>query len=407
VLSNRVKSLSNILRDVEELLPERDLTDRQKTDMQHVTEGCSSVLTALEKVLDKYRDLDTSPKRIRDKSRRVWKRLKWEPDDIRDLRLRIVSSIGLLNAFNGTIARDSHSPMLNNGTSLNYASQFSSETKQGVDELGRHNHDVENQAIIDWLTPIDYSTQQSDFIARRQKGTGQWLLDSDEFQRWQNDSKQTLFCPGIPGAGKTMITSIVIDHLCDTFQNEADIGIAYLYCNYRRKEEQSPDQLLLSLVKQLVQELPSVPDGVKNLYERHKGKRTRPSFDEISTVLHSVVVDYSRVFIIIDALDECHGSDGHRQKVLSEVFSLQAKTATSLLATSRFIPEITKQFEGSIFLEIRASDEDVRRYLDGKIPQLRPFVSRSLALQEEIKAEIIKAVDGMYVLPNAKVPYSE
>lgn len=366
------------------------------------------MLTTLEKVLNSYHGLDTSPKGVRDKSRRVWKRLKWEPDDIRDLRLRIVSSIGLLNAFNATIARYFHGSMLNDRTSLNYASQFSSETKQGVDELRRHNHDVENQAIIDWLTPIDYSTQQSDFIGRRQKGAGQWLLDSEEFQRWQNNSKQTLFCPGIPGAGKTMIASIVIDHLCNTFQNEADIGIAYLYCNYRRKEEQNPNQLLLSLVKQLVQELPSVPDGLKSLYERHKDKRTRPSFDEISAVLHSViVVDYSRVFIIIDALDECHGSDGHRQKVLSEVFSLQAKTATSLLATSRFIPEITKKFEGSIFLEIRASDEDVRRYLDGKIPQLRPFVSRNLALQEEIKTEIIKAVDGMYVLPNAKVPYPE
>jgi Cdc6-like AAA superfamily ATPase len=365
------------------------------------------VLTALEKVLDKYRELDTSPKRIRDKSRRVWKRLKWEPDDIRDLRLRIVSSIGLLNAFNATIARYFHGSILNDRTSLNYASQFSSETKQGVDELRRHNHDVENQAIIDWLTPIDYSTQQSDFIGRRQKGTGQWLLDSDEFQRWQNDSKQTMFCPGIPGAGKTMITSIVIDHLCETFQNEADIGIAYLYCNYRRKEEQSPDQLLLSLVKQLVQELPSVPDGIKNLYERHKCRRTRPSFDEILTALHSIVADYSRVFIIIDALDECHGSDGYRQKLLSETFSLQAKTEVNIFATSRFIPEITKKFEGSVFLEIRASDEDVRRYLDGKIPLLRPFVSRSLALQEEIKTEIIKVVEGMYVLPNAKVPYPE
>lgn len=356
------------------------------------------MLTALEKVLEKYRDLDTNPKSIRDKSRRVWKRLKWEPDDIRDLRLRIVSSIGLLNAFNGTIARYFHGSMLNNRTSLNYISQFSSETKQGVDELRTHNHDVENQAIIDWLTPIDYTTQQSDFIGRRQKGTGQWLLDSEKFQWWQNNSKQTLFCPGIPGAGKTMITSIVVDHLCDTFQNEADIGIAYLYCNYRRKEEQNPEYLLLSLIKQLVQELPSVPEKVKSLYEHHKYKRTRPSFDEISTVLQSVVVNYSRVFIIIDALDECHDSDGYRRKVLSEIFSLQNKSEANLFATSRFIPEITKQFEGSIFLEILASDEDVERYLDGKMPQLRPFISRNLALQEEIKTKIINAVDGMYVL---------
>jgi hypothetical protein len=34
--------------------------------------------------------------------------------------------------------------------------------------------------MADWLTPIDYSTQKSDFISRRQEGTGEWLLDSDK-----------------------------------------------------------------------------------------------------------------------------------------------------------------------------------------------------------------------------------
>ncbi len=63
--------------------------------------------------------------------------------------------------------------------------------------------------------------------------------------------------------------------------------------------------------------------------------------------------------------------------------------------TSRFIPEIVKNFEGSISLEIRASDEDVRRYLEGHMSRLPSFVLRGLDLQEEIKTEIIKAVDGM------------
>ena len=73
------------------------------------------------------------------------------------------------------------------------------------------------------------------------------------------------------------------------------------------------------------------------------------------------------------------------------------KCEANIFATSRFIPEITEKFEGSISLEIRASDEDVRRYLDGHMSQLPAFVKRSPDLQEEIKTEIIKAVEGMYV----------
>ena len=270
-----------------------------------------------------------------------------------------------------------------------------------MDQLNQRQHNQEcrqeHQIIADWLTPIDYAPQQSDFVARRQEGTGQWLLDSKEFNGWLDQSKQTLFCPGIPGAGKTIITSIVVHHLHTKFQSDLTVGIAYLYCNFRQQHEQKPTDLLLSLLKQLVQELPSIPESVKNLYTHHKDKRTRPSFDEILKALHPILADYSRSFIIIDALDECQATDGGRSKLLSEILNLQAKTGASLFLTSRYLPEIVKEFEGSISLEIRASDEDVLRYIDGRISWLlRSRISRYQDLQNTIRKEILKAVDGMY-----------
>jgi hypothetical protein len=55
------------------------------------------------------------------------------------------------------------------------------------------------------------------------------------------------------------------------------------------------------------------------------------------------------------------------------------------------------KFNECMQLEIRASDEDVQRYLDGQMLQLPSCVLRSPELQDEIKADIIKAVNGMYV----------
>jgi Cdc6-like AAA superfamily ATPase len=304
--------------------------------------------------------------------------MKWEPEDIKELRSRIVANITLLNAFHGRLTRDN------------------------TVKLVRYQDDQERRVIIDWLTPIDQSTQQSDFISRQQEGTGQWLLDSNQFQDWLIKGKQTLFCPGIPGAGKTIITSIIVEHLNTKFENDASIGIAYLYCNFQRQQEQNPTDMLASLLKQLIQEQHSVPESVKSLYERHqKQKRKRPSLEEISKILHSVVADYSRVFILIDALDEYQTSNGVRRKFLSEIFNLQVKTGVNLFTTSRFIPEIIREFEESISLEIRASSEDVQRYLDGHMSQLPVFVLRSLDLQEEIRTTITKAVDGMYMPPYA------
>ncbi|KAI9774751.1 MAG: hypothetical protein M1839_001618, partial [Geoglossum umbratile] len=274
---------------------------------------------------------------------------------------------------------------------------LSADVQEGVGKRLHMRHDQEYETILEWLTPIDYAPQQNEYIRRRQPGTGQWLLDSTEFRTWLDNSKQTLFCPGIPGAGKTILTAIVINDLIIRFQNNLSIGIAYLYCNFRQRNEQKADNLLASLLKQLSQER-SLPDSVKDLYHRHKAKKMRPSFDDISRALQSVTTIYSRVFIIVDALDECQTSDNSQTRFLSELFNLQTKQGINIFATSRFIPEIVHRFNGTVSLEIRASRKDVERYLEGHIQQLWPFVQLNGQLQEEIKTGISEAVDGMFLL---------
>lgn len=251
------------------------------------------------------------------------------------------------------------------------------------------------EAILDWLTPIDYAAQQSDFISRRQAGTGQWLLDSEKFQAWVETDRQTLFCPGIPGAGKTILTSIVVDYLYTKFKKDPSICIVYLYCNFQRRHEQKPEDLIASLLKQLVLEQSFVSDTVKTLYNQHKDRRTRPSLDEISSTLYSVITTFSRVYIIVDALDECQLSDGCRSRFISTLFNLQTKTTTKLFATSRPIPDIEKEFKGCLSHDILASEEDILRYLDGHKSQLPKIVLTRPELQEQIITGIVKAVKGM------------
>jgi hypothetical protein len=251
------------------------------------------------------------------------------------------------------------------------------------------------QTILDWLTPIDYAPQQADYIRRRQPGTGQWLLDSVEYQAWLKTNHLALFCPGIPGAGKTILTSIVINDLYNKFYDNKTIGIAYLYCNFRRQEEQNAEYILANLLKQLAWGQSPLPSIVTALHSRHESRQTRPSLDEISRALHSVVIMYSRVFIVIDALDEYREIDNSRTKLMTEIFNLRDKAGSNILATSRFIPEIEKEFIGCPSLQIRASQEDIWNYLEKNMSQLPDFVTNDTALQTEIKTEIEVATDGM------------
>lgn len=152
--------------------------------------------------------------------------------------------------------------------------------------------------------------------------------------------------------------------------------------------------MLASLLKQLAQGQPTLSDHLRNLYHKHNDRKSRPSLEEISTVLESVVKAYNRVFIILDALDECE-MFGEVQKFLQLLFNIQEKERMNLMATSRFIPPIENQFKNSVTLEIRASNEDVKRYLNSRIDLLPSFIRRRPDLKERIQSEISESAEGM------------
>jgi Cdc6-like AAA superfamily ATPase len=248
---------------------------------------------------------------------------------------------------------------------------------------------------LEWISPTDYPAQQSDIIKRRQEGTGQWFLDAPEVARWLGESKATLFCPGIPGAGKTMIAAIAIDHLLKSLQNSPS-GIAYVYCNYKAKEEQDPYNMLAAILKQLIQARPSLVEPVERLYQQHANRGTRPLLDELFSALRNVLAHYPTVHIVIDALDECR--DDTLRQFLARLQDLQAGRDIHLMVTSRFIPEVVDAFREALRLEIRASEEDVKRFVAGQTYRLPRCIQRDLALQEIVQEKIVEAVDGMYVL---------
>jgi serine/threonine protein kinase len=306
--------------------------------------------------------------------------------------------------LNGTKSRDSRGPVDSIGLSSRistYVGVLSALneriTLEIVVTLARQQEDQKRQTVLDWITPVDYAPQQNDFITQREAGTGKWLLDSTVYQNWLETDKQTLFLHGIPGAGKTIIASIVVEMPNAHFRIDKCLGIAYLYCNFRRKHEQMIGHLLTSLLKQLTQTGSSLPDTIKSLHDSHKDKGRLPSLDEVSRALQSVANLYSRVFIVIDALDEYPVSHSCQKTFLSELSSLPGQCGANFFATSRSIPEIMRHFEGCRSLEIRASEHDFRRYVDGQMSHLLSFVGRNLNLQEEIKTGTVEAIDGMYV----------
>jgi Cdc6-like AAA superfamily ATPase len=242
------------------------------------------------------------------------------------------------------------------------------------------------------MSASDYPAQQSDIIKRREEETGQWFLDAPEVSRWLNEVKATLFCPGIPGAGKTMLAAVAIDHLLNTAQNSAH-GTAYVYCNYKAQEEQDVSSMLAAILKQLVSGQPSAVEHIERLHQKHAVRGTKPSLDEITNALRNVLAHYPYVCVVIDALDECQSAT--RRQLLAKLRDLQAGRDVRLMVTARFIPDIEDTFQTALRLEVQASREDVKRFIAGQTYRLPACIQRSAALQDMMQEKILDAVDGM------------
>lgn len=259
-------------------------------------------------------------------------------------------------------------------------------------------HQHQHQQLLDWLSPLNYSTKRTDIESRRQPDTGEWFLRSAQFVVWVRGVPDTLLCPGIPGAGKTMMVAIAIDHLSSLQRkNGSNIGLAYVFCDFRSQLNQNADGLLAALLKQLIYTKLDVSNEVRRTFDWHEGGERRPSLDEIIKVLVMVCKSFDCVYVLVDALDECSDNNRDRSHLIDGLRRVQTEVQgkVKLMFTCRFIPEIIDSVQADSTLEIRASKEDVRLYIEGQMPRLPRCIQHSQDLQKAVCEEIIDAVDGM------------
>ncbi|KAJ5168924.1 uncharacterized protein N7482_004518 [Penicillium canariense] len=371
-ISDDVKCLSNVLRDIEDIEPEKSLSDQQKQTLNDTSQHCRDILKDLNKILESFQDLTPNEPRThkwKQKFQQVVKRLEWDQAEIDAFRPRLA---GITAAFG----------LLLNGIQIKKLEAGKEQwdiTQRGVTQLVQHEEDKRRQEVLHWLSPTNHANKQADFISHVQQGTGNWLLKDDKFKRWINQDcstvpgQQTLFCPGLPGAGKTFLTSIVIEELQDR-ASKCGVGIAFCYFNFREKTTQ--DEILAMMLHQLVEQNPNIFPVSDRLYKENKTGTTRPTALSLLSTLESAVRAFPRVFIVLDALDESQLPAGSLNRLLAEIFTLQRMHNVGMFATSRDIMSISEMFQESLHLRIYADVEDVGKFLRGQMEALPRIVQK-------------------------------
>ncbi|KAJ7291119.1 ankyrin repeat-containing domain protein [Mycena rebaudengoi] len=250
---------------------------------------------------------------------------------------------------------------------------------------------TERKEIISWLSPANFFLQQETIFGRRQAGTGEWLLEHDRFKRWETGSGGILWGRGAPGAGKTVLASIVVNHLDKSYADD-NIGVACIYLNHKETHAQTTSNLLAGVWQQLVSGKQIASTSlVHQLFQKHSEKGTKPELAQIHELVRLAITEWSRVYIVVDALDET--PEDNRQCLLNYLTDMGPNVC--LMLTLRH--DVSLRNITAETFEIRVPEEDIQKYVEHQI-NVRLSVTTSSQLRKEIVAKILENVDRMFLL---------
>jgi hypothetical protein len=257
----------------------------------------------------------------------------------------------------------------------------------------------ERKRIIDWLRAPDPSPKHNAAKAKRQPGTCEWLLSRSEFRSWIADGNKFMWLHASPGAGKTILSSAVIEQLYAEPFSE-NFAILYYYFDFSDASRQTYNGFLLSIVSQLCKQSKTLPPAILQLY-RSCNSASPNSQDLLDTLIQLLEHEFC-VFLVIDALDECPESvdQSERTQVLESLVIIKSLGLLnlSIFVASRPEPDIAIGLRGAadIDLDVQAAlvNEDIRCYILACLSNDPKLKRWSQTVKDEIEGELMKGANG-------------
>ncbi|KAI3571455.1 hypothetical protein IWW34DRAFT_838702 [Fusarium oxysporum f. sp. albedinis] len=246
-----------------------------------------------------------------------------------------------------------------------------------------------------WLSPPDCSTNANLARKRRHPGTGAWLLNSPVFQEWKLGTRQHLWLYGLAGCGKTILITTILDHL---LQLDTYTTLAFFF-DFNDARKQKLEDLLRSLAIQLYHTGNEAARRLDSLFTSHDDGRRQPDTNALSACVDTMIQIAGKVFVIIDALDECTA----REELVQWLKHLASRKA-QLIVTGRpeieFQSAIPQSFDklNCVQLDKNVVNGDIRSYVEATLEQKPDFVDKKLSpsILEEIRDKIGDGADGMF-----------
>ena len=258
-----------------------------------------------------------------------------------------------------------------------------------------------------WLRAPNVENDQRFFSGIRAEypGTGRWLLDNSTFKDWFQPLccilPPLLWLNGIPGAGKTILASLVVEEV----QNLSTTPIVlYFYCKHGDNERDNFISMGRSLLSQLLAQnrdilLPYYFDKFSKSPEAVLV--TQATIEEL---LDIAIRNCPIVYIVIDGIDECPRKE--RDTVTAWfrqlVESLPSTNSDQIrcLFVSQDDGVARKDFADMTALKIQTEDSknDIAQFSQKWAAKIQAKFATTSELRQAVASKIQDASGGMFLL---------
>ncbi|KAI9150828.1 Transcriptional regulator CRZ1 [Paramyrothecium foliicola] len=262
------------------------------------------------------------------------------------------------------------------------------------------------QIVTNWIRATNVAVDQDEFLKARTEypGTGQWLLDNTLFNEWFDPQYPTipplLWLNGIPGAGKTILASMVVE----AAQKLAPAPtVLYFYFKHGNPERNNFMALARSLLIQLLKQDRSL---LPMFYQKCclSGEIVLTTPDLTDELLSQALDNSKTTYIILDGLDECpreeRKSIAQRFKNLIEDLPPNDSDRLRCLFVSQDDGAARKDFAGIACIKIRTedTDADIKEYSRIEARKLKRSLDMTDEEASEIASKVAGAAEGLFLL---------
>nr|XP_036576344.1 ankyrin repeat protein [Colletotrichum truncatum]KAF6783069.1 ankyrin repeat protein [Colletotrichum truncatum] len=270
-----------------------------------------------------------------------------------------------------------------------------------------------NIEILNWISKEPYEQHHKLTRSEVLNGTGKWLLEDPTFLQWKNESvSSVLWLHGIPGSGKSKLTSLVVEDSQQAFQSSQSTALAYFYCSRNPAEpgRSDPASIAASIARQLAipqlggELLDAAVKEYTNAEDKAFASRSLTLVESQDLILR-LLKSYKdhKIMLVIDALDEC--KEATRQNLLGLLNTLlEAPCLLKIFVSSRDDQDIVYNLRQcpNLFLSSERNSGDIdlfvrteTRRLIGKGSLLRGSARRD-ELHGKIVRELTSKAHGMF-----------